>query len=89
MANKLLTKYNESELENIATKFSEAYYDHQQVGRALTEAGISAGSADFYNIYSAVGKQLKKLIISEYNSAHKAKKAIKGFVHPATENLQQ
>ena len=88
MENKLLTRFSKSELEDVANKFSEAYYDHQKVGEALAKAGISAGSADFYNIYTAVGKKLKELIISEYNSAHKAKKVIKGFVHPATENLQ-
>ena len=76
MAEKLLTQFNESELEDVATKFSRAYYDHQQVGRALTKAGILAGSADFYNIYSAVQKQLKELIISEYSKAHETKTAL-------------
>jgi hypothetical protein len=60
MKNKLLTRFSKSELEEVANKFSKAYYDHQQVGEALTKAGISAGSADFYNIYSAVQEKLKE-----------------------------
>ena len=74
MKKKSISHMKDSEIEGYADRFANSLYNHNHIGDALTEAGISAGSGGYYDIYQGVFRALKNTVVSEY---HKHKKQVK------------